>query len=144
MYYHLLESFHRNDSNMLSNIGCDQEIREELASVAVNFTLHIWNSVKEMPSNGVQFKLHRFCKVTLIYIYVKSLSPYNVWANVCNKIANTLPYVEYARNTFWTRFGYADIRRHTLPYARGSLIVCVYMYTKRNVSRRMDHTLQIH
>ena len=43
MFDHLLESSHRDDSNMWSNIGFGEEIRQ-VVLVEVNFTHLIWSS----------------------------------------------------------------------------------------------------
>ena len=47
MFYHLLESSHRDDSNKWSNIGFGEEITK-VESIEVHFTHLIWSSVKAM------------------------------------------------------------------------------------------------
>ena len=44
MFYHLLESSHRDDSNEWSNIGFDDKIMQAV-SIEVDFMLLIWSSV---------------------------------------------------------------------------------------------------
>ena len=44
MFDHLLESYHRDDSNKWSNIGFGEYIAQ-VVSIEVNFTHLIWTSV---------------------------------------------------------------------------------------------------
>ena len=50
MFYHLLESSHRDDSNKWSNIGVGEEITQ-VESVEVNFTNFYQNQNRPLSEN---------------------------------------------------------------------------------------------
>ena len=70
MFNHLLESSHRDDSNMLSNIGFGEEMTQ-VVSVEVYFTHLIWGSIKILFLNVKRHTLLIKRSVEKCHAYLK-------------------------------------------------------------------------
>ena len=139
MFDHLLESYHRYDSNKWSNIGFGQEIME-LSSIEVNFMHLIWSSI-------VCFASCNWGLLTLLYSHIYVLPSFLkikkrvllIWFQIlilhlgslltADSTQSTYPLL--GRNAFWYIFGKNGIEnilemRHLLP--RSKCLIFYYVF----------------